>query len=209
MSKSVYLKGGSRMGKKVEKKAANKGLVIIVALIMISIFVFLYFNSLEKKITTKGDNISTEQEEVNLLLELNLEKEYPKTPRDTVETFSRLLQTLYSDISDEDIRALAIKVRSLYDDELLDNNPQEKYLKKMYAELEAAREAGRTITKYLLVNEDMELIEKRGGKEYAKVYASYTVKNKSRKIETKEFILRKDQEGRWKILGWSLYVEEE
>ena len=63
------------------------------------------------------------------MLELNLEKEYSKTPRDTVETFSRL--RLYSDISDEDIRALAIKVRSLYDDELLDNNPQEKYLKNV------------------------------------------------------------------------------
>lgn len=186
----------------------GKGTTVVIGVLIIVSAVILYSNSIKKRMVTEDEVEISRQEELELLLDVDLDKDYPKDPRGTVEMFSRIIQMLYENISDEVTDVLALKIRELYDEELLAINSEKKYLNDLYTELAAIRESETTISKYLFVNEDQEGYDIIDGQEYANIYVSYTMKQKSRYIETKEFILRKDEEGKWKILGWGPYKED-
>lgn len=185
----------------------GKGITVVFAILIIVSAVILYNNSLKKRMFIKDEAEISRQEELEFLLAVNLDKDFPKEPRGTVEMFSRIIQMLYEDISDEATDILALKIRKLYDEELLAINSEKKYLNDLYTELAAVRESKTTISKYLFVNEGKVVYDIVDGQEYANIYVSYIMKQKSRYIETKKFILKKDEEGMWKILGWGSYNE--
>ena len=122
------------------------------------------------------------QEELEFLLAVNLDKDFPKEPRGTVEMFSRIIQMLYEDISDEATDILALKIRKLYDEELLAINSEKKYLNDLYTELAAVRESKTTISKYLFVNEGKVVYDIVDGQEYANIRVLYN--------ETKVWVYR-------------------
>ncbi len=186
----------------------GKGATVIVAILIIASTVVLYYNHWNDKVVSQDEVLSAEQDELEYLLGINLDKDYPRKPKEVVDMFSRIIQSMYSQIGDEDTDVLAIKVRTLYDEELLAANTEERYLNNLYTEIAQARESDISISRYLFVNEDKETYENIDGQEYANIYVSYTMKQKSRFIETKRFLLRKDEDNRWKILGWFPYSEE-
>jgi len=120
-----------------------------------------------------------------------------------------MLQTLYSDLKDEEVEALALKIRELYDTEFLDNNPEADYLKNLYTEIAEWNEAKRKISYFFLVNEELEQESVIEGKKYAVVHVSYTIQEKGKFSETWRFLLRLNEDERWKILGWDFVPEEE
>lgn len=127
-----------------------------------------------------------------------------KTPREAVKSYSEIIQCLYNEEpSKEDITNLGKKARELFDEELLANNPENDYFGDLTKELDEYKASKKIVVSFAV--EKSQDIKKytQDSKEYALVNASYTVRDPE--VFTKvneEYILRKDDNGYWKILGW-------
>jgi hypothetical protein len=120
-----------------------------------------------------------------------------------------MLKTLYSDLSDEEVDALAKKIRELYDSEFLENNPEAEYIKNLYSEISEWKKSDRRITNFILVKEELEKENEVDGVKYADVYVSFTIDEQGKFSEVWRFLLRLSEEEKWKILGWEYVPEEE
>lgn len=183
-------------------------LIIVAILVSLVVLYSYYLSEQNKTVKNKKNN---EDKEFSKVLNRDLEKNYPATPREVIDYYSQLLSYIYSgDCSKENIEAAGKKCRALFDSELLERNPEEEYFENLKSDIEKYKQEGKTISAYIL--------EKNGNVEYktfqshyyASVKCAYYVKgtkSTSRTIET--YTLRKDNEGKWKILYWSLTPLEE
>ncbi|CUH93686.1 DUF6715 family protein [Herbinix luporum] len=172
-------------------------LISIVAVVLAMLYVYQSQRADKIKETTLE-----KLTEVEKMLKTDLEKDYPKTPRELAKLHGDMTRLLYSGIEDDEIKELAIIIRDLYDKEFLDNNPKEKYLKNLYSDIALWREMKRKIENNFVVNEQDEELIVKDGKEYATAYISFTITEKGKTTELRRYIMRKDEENKWKILGW-------
>lgn len=186
------------MRKAKSRIATTIGLMTVVAIV---ILMFYYYLSTR---TNSVDTSSEEQTEIERILSRDLTKDYPETPREVVKYFGGIIKNLYSnnDYSDEEINALALKARGLYDQEFLDKNPEDVYLDNLYTDIATWKSESRRITNYILVNKDQEEQTEIDGVQYATVQISYTIQKNSKFTEVWKVLLRQDDNKQWKILGW-------
>lgn len=175
-----------------------------VALAILAIFLLIFFISRSNQMAANRNAVKDNITEVDKLIEKDLELYYPETPREVIKLYSKMVQTLYSGIEDEQIEALALKIRELYDEEFLEYNPKDRYLADLYSEIAIWNKAGRKIININLGEKDDIVTYNLEGVEYATVKISLTIEGKIKEIEKKRFLLRKNEQGRWKILGWEL-----
>ncbi len=170
------------------------GLLIVLALV--------YYNYLNNKANNRFDK--TQPTEVEKLKKYNFEDEYPKTVRDVVKLHCRYLKCLYNGgLDDKEIETLNSQMRNLYDKELLSNNKENVQLQSLKNEIASYRDENMSITSYTMsAANDIEYytIE---DVEYAKIDVTVNIKVKTTGEKTyEEYILAKDSNDRWKILGW-------
>lgn len=101
--------------------------------------------------------------EIQQVLLMDLDNEYPKTPRDVAKLHGDMTRLLYSGLEDEEVKDLAIKIRELYDEEFLENNPMEQYLTNLYSDIAYWLKVNRKIESNFVVNENLEEIVKKMG----------------------------------------------
>lgn len=188
------------MGRSKSRTASKVTTMTLAAILIVFMFYYWYSNRMPK------EEAVVEPTEMEQLLNRDLSENYPETPREVVDFYSKILKQLYSDIEDEKTEILALKIRELYDEELLSVNPEKEYLTNLYTDIAVAKKAERRITYYYMVDEE-DKITVVDSKEYATVKASYTIQEKGKVSEGRRFLLRKDDEGRWKILGWETFSE--
>ena len=179
----------------------------IAIILVVTIVVLLIYMEWTRKTTLKEEAAEKSLTEAEKLLERDLDTNYPGTPREVAKYYSSITELLYSGIEDKEVEGLAIKKRLLYDDEYLQNTPEEIYLTELYSVIAAWNKADRTITNHMLVNEELETREEVDGKEYANVYVSYTIQEKGKVSEVHKYIMRKSEDGKWKICE-DLYYHE-
>ena len=97
---------------------------------------------------------------------------------------------------------LAIMIRDLYDEELIEINPEEQYLKDLYSDIALWQQLDRRIEYSIIVNDNQEEIYSQDGRDYATAFVSFTITEKGKTSRRRHYLMRKDKEGRWKILGW-------
>lgn len=186
--------------KKKTPKFIKPLIFIIIALVIIGVF---YYCS--RKEVDNNEEIAAE-DEVSIIVNRDLTLNYPSTPKSVVTFYSEIIKTIYkTDHTDEQLQALAGQARGLFDDELLQHNEYSAYMDRLRAEVKAYKDSGRFISGYQI--EDGYNIEyiKSEGKEYAKVNVKYYVREGKNVINTyEEYTLRKDEEGKWRILYWEL-----
>ncbi len=136
---------------------------------------------------------------------------YPATPREVIKLYNRILCCYYNEeYTEEEFRKLADQAIKLMDEELADNNPPEQYYQQVEAEVEAYRSAKRTINNASVCDTNDVEFQTIDGAECACVTASYFVRDDEGYSKTaQEYILRKDQEGKWKILAFQEGVVKE
>jgi uncharacterized protein YhfF len=175
-------------------------IMFIFAIIVIPSYFFL------RTRTTPIINKNAEKSELEILLSKDIQNNYPSTPKEVIKLYSRITKNLYNEKHDDDtIKKLADQLRVLMDDELLEQNQYEEYLLDIKVEITGYRKSNRTFMSYMIEgNNSVEYWESED-KEYASIVASYTLKEKNDYTKVyEEFILRKDSEGKWKILGWEV-----
>lgn len=145
--------------------------------------------------------------EVQQIITKNLSVEYPPTPRAVVSLYNRIITAYYrEEYTQEEFEKMADLARGLFDEELLQQNPRELYLSNLASEINSYRAKSKTIESNTV--EDSKNIEyltdTEKGDFIAYVDTSYFLKEeKSTFTKTyMQFILRKDSDGKWKILGF-------
>lgn len=177
------------------------GIVVAALVLVVLVCVGFYF-------VKKGSNKNTtELTEVQMIITRNLEKDYPLTPRQVVSFYNRIIKAYYGEsFSDEEFEKMVDQTRKLFDDELLENNPRAEYVSALKAEITSYNSNNKTISSSD-VSDSSDIKYKNDTQKddsLAFVDASYFMKEgKSTFTKTyMQFVLRKDENGEWKILGF-------
>lgn len=186
------------MEKKKRKTGKNYLAFMIVGIIVIGGYFFI------SKVTESAKNTAANQTEAEHLISKDLKTSYPATPKEVVKLYSRYTKCLYSgDVNDKEIEQLVNQVRFMYDKELLDNNPLEEYLYDLKLDIADYRSYDRKITSYKVNSSNSAVTWTEDGIDYARMSVSYTTKEGSSYFKTyEEFLLRKDENSEWKIVGF-------
>ncbi len=191
-------------------KNSRKILVIVIVVLFVSAILglFIFMNN-------KPQSGSVEEEVVisnvdNVVLR-NLEINYPPTPKEVLKYYSEITMCFYEEnLSEEDLVRLAQTARKLYDAELCADITEEEYLVSLREDILEFNSMGIVVSGYTVSSStDVEefVVD---GRECARLYATYRLRQGTEYIYSNEvFILRKDEDGHWKILGWELLEEEE
>ncbi len=142
--------------------------------------------------------------EVQKLAEKDLVNYYPGTSREVAKLFAEMMKALYNNPDDENIKALALKIRSLYDQEFLANNSENTYLNRLTTDLIKWKKNHRKITNYLLVETEQNQEREINSIQYSTQNITFTIQEHSKYTQLWKLILRQDVNNHWKILGWKL-----
>ena len=184
------------------KKRGGVILLILVAVLIVGAFALVAYR------TPKSAEEATEVTETDALMNMNLETNYPSTPREVMKLYNRYMLCLYGvtgeKLTDDEVRALGRKMREIYDEELLEANPEESNLQSLMQEIVAFRNESKVmIQANVCDSNEVEYIDIEGASG-ALLEASYFVKKGTKEFSRtyQQFLLRKDDRGNWKILGF-------
>jgi cell division protein FtsX len=97
-------------------KTRTTATVAFMIVLAIAILLFYYYwSNRTESLASSGKKVSQEQ----ALINKDLTMYYPETPREVVKMFAGIMKALYCHPSEDEIKPLALKVRELYDQELL------------------------------------------------------------------------------------------
>ena len=189
-----------------EKKGRSVLKKVLIGFIMIALIAGFYFAISSRNSGGSGTEEKAQLKSGEALLKKNLEQDYPLTPTAVVSYYSDLLLAYYNDDCSDSMRVdLMNQSRLLYDEELLENNSEESQLRALQEDVADYEKNKRQIINYTICETGDVKYGKLDGAEVALAAVSYRVREKKDLGDVEEeFFLRKDEEGRWKILGWQL-----
>lgn len=186
----------------MKKKKGMVGYTLVVFLIVIA--GLIYFNYLNNH---AGDRKSVQASDTKeSLLQYDMQEDYPKTVRETVKLHCNYLKNAYNKVFTDDELVIANdKMRQLMDEELLAINTEEAQLQGLRDEIALYEDKKQKFVSYSVAEGSQVEHNTENGVEYAKVKVTIVLKIDSKTISAdEEYILRKNEEGRWKILGWQV-----
>lgn len=172
----------------------------IVGALAVALIVGGYYYFSVQKSTSVED--STTLTEVQKVITKNLEENYPATPREVVKQYNRILNCFYNEeYTQEELYELGDQARLLFDKELLDNNPREDYFNALKADIASYQAESKTIMSSDVCDSNDVHYQTIDGDECAYVTASYFLEEDKTYNRTYQmYVLRKDEDGNWKIL---------
>ncbi len=181
--------------------------VIVTLFVVVVLGVYIYLNNKPQEPIEDEVVISN----VDNVVLRNLEINYPPTPKELLKYYSEITTCFYQEnLSEEDLVRLAQTARSLYDAELCADVTEEEYIQSLREDILEFNSLGIVVSGYTVSSStDVEEFDM-DGRKCARLYVTYRLRQGTEYIYTNEvFIMRKDEEGHWKILGWELLEEEE
>lgn len=188
----------------------TKGVILLCIMVLLIVG---YYYHLSNRTVPEKEEVSEEEvlTEVQKVLVRNLETNYPQTPREVVKYFSEITKCLYNEeLTDEEVYDLGMKLRELYDDELIANQSEEDYIEQLKADVVTSHTKDQDLFNYTLSSSvDVETYTQ-DGYEWAKLHCIYGVRqNKLLYNSDTVFLLRKDADEHYKIYGWQLVKKDE
>ena len=190
------------------KKTANNTVTTVIALVALAVLLiggYWYLNQREK--TKETEDLS----EVQILLEKDLDNFYPSTPRAVVSLYARIMQCIYMEnITETDLQGLVSMQQVLFDEQLLLINPFDAFYANALAEWNKFKESGMIFMGYQVGRSSSVETWKKDGLEYASLVASFSLRAEGEiGADYQEFLLRKNNQNQWKILGWKTIEPQE
>lgn len=142
---------------------------------------------------------------VQSVLSRDLTKNYPATVKEVIKYYTEIEKCFYNeDCTDEEIEALGVQARMLYDQELLDNNEMGTYITELKANIKSFKDSKGRLTAVTVASSTNVDFFSDDGYEFARIYCGYTVKasNTQAISEGRVYLLRRDANRHWKIYGW-------
>lgn len=186
----------------MKKFKMSTSIIIIVVSVTVIVSAFLLISNYLSKNNDEPTEVQITAVQ-NVLLR-NLDNNYPPTPKEVLKYYSDITQCFYAGgYTEEEFIELANRALELYDDELRANQEYDVYIENLRGEIKSYKEKDWSISSYSTSSSmDVEEFE-RDGYEWAQLYAFYNVRQKTEIVKvTEQFLMRKDEDGRWKIYGW-------
>ena len=181
----------------MKKKA---GIVILAVLFVALICGSFYYVKIKSNATPDEDTHLTKIQKITTR---DLEKNYPKTPRAVVKLYNQIITSYYSgNYTDDEFDKLIDQARMLFDQDLADNNSKDDYKKSVETSIADYKNRSFKIRQTNVCDSDdvKYLTDDSNGDKLAYVTASYfTEKNKKFDKTYQMYVLRKDDNGDWKI----------
>lgn len=180
--------------------------VLLLAIVLVVIFAFLTNRGDNEKVTNSG--FMTPVQEV---LNRNLKTNYPGTPKEVLKLYSEITRCFYSEkYTEEELAELAKKSRDLFDDELRALQTDDEYLAALKKEIDDYKENSKTISSFSVSNSTDVKFYYYDGYDWAQLYCIYSVRVATSIQPVQErFLMRRDADDHWKIVGWKLAEEED
>lgn len=183
----------------------------IIAVVLVAAMIVVAFGFLNKK---KAAEVAEEpQVDVSKLTEIllkDIDKSYPPTPKEVLKYYSEITCCFYNDeLTEEQLASLAERSYILYDDELRENMPFDKYITDLKEDILSFQSQSIVVSGYTVsASADVERFSE-DGYEWARLYATYRLRQGTEYLYSNEvFLLRKDTSGHWKIYGFELVNNE-
>lgn len=175
----------------------------VLLIVVLALGYYAYLSNEDK--SAQGEN-AAETSAVGKLVVRDLDADYPNTPRKVLDFYSQITRCFYEEgLTEENLQKLCDQSVKLFDEELLSVNPRETFVENTKAEIEEYHAIERTITDYVLEESSEVEFYVEDDREYAVISVKYFLHDKNGFSKTYEdFLMRKDEEGRWKILGWKM-----
>lgn len=172
----------------------------VISVLVVGLVVGGYFYMNQKRDTSEEGNVKLT--EVQKVITKDLDSNYPATPREVVKLYNRILLCFYNEsYTDEELQQLGDQARMLFDAELLENNPRDAYFDELKADIAEYHEEKKTIRSASVCDSNNILYKTVDKRECAYVDTSYFVnEDKQYNYTYQTYVLRKDEDGRWKIL---------
>ena len=188
---------------KGKKLAQLVGILCLVTVVVLGVFLALNLRE-DDSIFSKEEKKNTEAQNI---LSKDIDRNYPATVREVVRLFSRVSKCYHNEkVSEEEFHNLIEFQRKLFDEEFLENNPLDTFTNNLAAEIDVAKAKEQTMVMYRVQKQSSVVSWQDGENHFAKIIASYTMNSKAESPTRtfEEFLLREDEKGRWKIVGWRL-----
>lgn len=193
------------------KKSMARTIIVFAIFIAACVGIFFYLSNRPDDEATKEQQSSAVMTAVQEVLNRNLDTNYPPTPKEVLKYYSEITRCFYGETyTEEELKQLAQKSRMLFDAELYNNQTDDQYLMALMADIESYKAEDRVISSYSVSSSTDVNEYYYGGYDWAQLYCIYSVRVGTSITPVQErFIMRKDADGHWKILGWELVEEEE
>ncbi|MDE6015000.1 MAG: hypothetical protein K2H41_04740 [Acetatifactor sp.] len=180
-------------------KGATRTTIIISLLIVALVGYYAYLSNKDR--ARREESAVTA---VEAALSRDLNKDYPPTPKEVIKYYNELLRCLYNEESSQDeIEALGLKARELYDEELLEANELGGYLIRLQSDVNDYRNNNRRITNFSVASSNNVEMFEQDGYSFAKIMCGYNIMQGGQSHPSDQvYLLRKDADRRWKIYGW-------
>ncbi|MCR5399217.1 MAG: hypothetical protein K6E68_06745 [Lachnospiraceae bacterium] len=178
-----------------------KGFIIILILVLLIVGYYYYLSNRNYRDRKEAEVVVTPAQS---LLLLNFDINYPPTPKEVVKQYMEFSKVLHNeDLTDEEIEAVGLKLLEILDDDLVANKTREDYIKDLKSELKTFKDNDYAIVNmYTSQSTDVDFFEVEG-RECSSLYGTFSIRTDSgTQLLQDIFILRKDDNGHWKIYGW-------
>lgn len=186
--------------KKEKKPFGRKQMILLGILVAMGIGYYFYLSNRPVDQDEPVTQVTATQE----ALLRNLEMNYPPSPRELVRYYSELTKCFYDkNNTEEQVAQLASKSRELFDEKLVATQTDEEYLEELKAEIARFAEEDINISSYNVSSSVDVKFHSKDGDDWATLYCTYSIRQHTNRDSIRErFVLRKDEDGHWKIYGW-------
>lgn len=181
------------------KKSTVRVTIVLIILIAGVVGVYAYLSSRSRSVADQASMTNVEK-----VLSRDLSYDYPPTPKELLKYYNEIQKCFYNEnCSDGEIEELVNRARELYDEELLANNELGVHIMSLKAEIKDYKDHKRVITAVsVAASTNVDFFEE-DGYEFARIYCGYNVTEGSVTKQVRQiFLLRRDENRRWKIYGW-------
>ena len=181
------------------KKNTTKVTIIIMFVLVAVVGVYAF---LQGKI--RSENNDSVMTAVQKVLYRDMSIDYPATVKEVIKYYVEIQKCFYSDsTTTEELEQLGMRARELYDADLLAINGEDNYLINLKADVDEFKGKKRVITSATVASSvNVDTFEE-DGYEFARIGCNYSITEGSNsKIVRIVYLLRRDENRRWKIYGW-------
>lgn len=189
----------SKTGKKI-----LTAFILMVCLAVGAIAVYYYISKPDSSGAQEGTE--TTGTEIEKLINKDLDSKYPETPVEVLKLYWRFNKCMYNEkMSDSEFEKLLEQLRKLYDEEFLahEDNSWENMLESFKKDREDYMKNSKKISIYTVGQGSSAVSGKIDGQETVSITCNALIKQKAERINVyEEFMCRRDNDNKWKILGW-------
>lgn len=184
----------------MKKKGGIQGFTI--AMFIVVIVVVAFYSIMTNRFGSRTEDESSS--EVDKLLNYDFVEDYPKTVRETVKLHCRYIKCAYNDnFTKEQLYTVNRNMRQLMDDQLLSINSEDDQLKGLEDDIQFYIDNKQKFVSYSLAEASQIKYNTENDVDYAKIRVGVMLRVDGATVKgDQEYLLRKDAQGRWKILGW-------